>query len=122
MAVRVRPAQPAVDKCVGFHTPFPGFDILSFEPHKETWRKDLDVSEWSRRGTLPVTDVPPPGKNAWKMEPGRDTTGLALHFSRGCPSPPEFIEECVCIALRNARELSESLGYWDVVGDWPTDG
>ena len=56
------------------------------------------------------------------MDPGRDTTGLALHYSRGYPSPPELIEECLCIALRNARELSEYLGYCDFVGDWPTDG
>ena len=35
------------------------------------------------------------------------------------PPTLEHIAEKECIALRNARELAEQLGYVDFVGDWP---
>ena len=96
-------------------------EVYEFDPSNEPWRVDVDVLRWGRLGVLPKSDKAPPGKNLWKMDPGRDTTSLVYHFSRGYPSPPQYIAECECIARRNARELAENLGPSDFANGWPSD-
>ena len=96
-------------------------EVIEFDPSSVPDRLDVNVQRWALfTGMWPTSGIAPPGKNAWKNNPNRDTSTLRFHFSRGYPTPPSHIARCQCIAKRNARELAEHLGYSDFQGSWPT--
>ena len=102
---------------------FGNTETFEFDPSDELGRLDVDIGRWAYfHGIWRKSDLAPAGKNAWKMDPNRDLTALAFHFTRGYPTPPSHIARCQCIAQRNARELAEQLGYADFQGSWPTAG
>ena len=101
----------------------PRSDFIEFDPCDTPYpRIDIDANAWAHMtGLHPVShrDIM---NNGWKMDPNRDLSHLS-NMGIGSLSPtPEHIAEKECIALRNARELAEQLGYVDFVGDWPQHG
>ena len=95
-----------------------------FDPTNES-RGDFtpwEMNRWSSgHGHWPVSQTTTMKSNAWKMDKDRDRSTLLFHITRGYPTPPERIDQCRCIAQRNARELAEHLGYDDYRdAPWPT--
>ena len=81
-------------------------------------RDDIDAGRWAHMAGL--WPKPIRRSNAWKGDPDRDMSGWLCHMTRGPNTPRDWIDARECIALRNARELAEHLGYADFVGAWPT--
>ena len=93
-------------------------DVIEFDPSLEAGRVDIDVVRWAHcTGLWRKSDMPPPGKNAWKNDPNRDWLSVLSHATMGYPTPRPRIESCGCIARRNARELAEQLGHFDYSGE-----
>ena len=56
-------------------------DVIEFDPSLETGRLDVDVQKWAHfTGMWRKSDLPPPGKNLWKMDPLRDSAMLSYHI------------------------------------------
>ena len=91
-------------------------------------RDDFDeetLKTWNRKkwlGQLAVSQTQTGKCSAWKMDPARDDLWKRGHLSHGCPSPDACIKSSYCIAMRNARELAEQMGYRDCpIGQpWPS--
>ena len=106
--------EPLAGPSVGFRPGTREREVVLFDPSQEE-RLDVDVVRWGQlTGMLFKAQVS--ASSAWKMDPNRDRSSLAIHFTRGYPTPVRYRHKCECVALRNARELAEHLGYRDFSG------